>query len=76
MFAKDLTDYQAYVKEQIAQKKPVIQDILEELQKVVNEINPNYKVNLYGSYCTGLCLPWSDIDTVITCEGGKLMTTF
>ena len=35
---KDLTDYQAYVKEQIAQKKPVIQDILEELQKVVNEI--------------------------------------
>ena len=68
---KDLTDYQAYVKEQIAQKKPVIQDILEELQKVVNEINPNYKVNLYGSYCTGLCLPWSDIDTVITCEGGK-----
>ena len=68
---KDLTDYQAYVKEQIAQKRPVIQEILQELQSVVNEINPNYKVNLYGSYCTGLCLPWSDIDTVITCESGQ-----
>ena len=68
---KDLTDYQAYVKEQISQKRPVIQDILQKLQSVVNEINPNYKVNLYGSYCTGLCLPWSDIDTVITCESGQ-----
>ena len=68
---KDLTDYQAYVKEQISQKKPVIQDILQKLQSVVNEVNPNYKVNLYGSYCTGLCLPWSDIDTVITCESGQ-----
>ena len=68
---KDLTDYQEYVKEQISQKEPVIKDILQKLQSVVNEINPNYKVNLYGSYCTGLCLPWSDIDTVITCEGGQ-----
>ena len=30
----------------------------------------NFKVNLYGSYCTGLCLPWSDIDTVIINENG------
>ena len=65
---KDLIDYQAYVKDQISQKEPVIQEILNELQLVVNEINPSYKVNLYGSYCTGLCLPWSDIDTVLTCE--------
>jgi non-canonical poly(A) RNA polymerase PAPD5/7 len=68
---KDLTDYQEYVKEQISQKEPVIQEIIKELQSVVNEVSPNYKVNLYGSYCTGLCLPWSDIDTVITCESGQ-----
>jgi len=68
---KDLTDYQAYVKEQISQKRPVIEEILKELQEVVNEINVNYIVNLYGSYCTGLCLPWSDIDTVITCKNGQ-----
>jgi len=69
---KDLIDYQAYVKEQISIKEPVIKEILQELQSVVNEINSNYKVNLYGSYCTGLCLPWSDIDTVITCESGPI----
>ena len=67
---KDLTDYQAYVKEQIDQKSPSIKTILDELQSVVNEVSPKYKVNLYGSYSTGLCLPWSDIDTVITCENG------
>ena len=67
---KDLTDYQAYVKEQIDQKSPSIKTILDDLQSVVNEVSPKYKVNLYGSYSTGLCLPWSDIDTVITCENG------
>ena len=67
---KDLTDYQAYVKELIDQKSPSIKTILDELQSVVDEVNPKYKVNLYGSYSTGLCLPWSDIDTVITCENG------
>ena len=67
---QDLTDYQAYVKELISHKKPVINDILKNLQDAVNEVNPEYKVNLYGSYCTGLCLPWSDIDTVIINENG------
>ncbi len=68
---KDLKDYQEYINEKISYKKPVINDILKELQATVDEVNPNYKVNLYGSYCTGLCLPWSDIDTVITCESGQ-----
>ena len=63
---KDLTDYQIYIREQISYKKPIISEIINNLQNCVNEINSDYKVNLYGSYCTGLCLPWSDIDTVIT----------
>jgi non-canonical poly(A) RNA polymerase PAPD5/7 len=63
---KDLKDYQEYINEKISYKKPVINDILKELQLTVDEVNPNYKVNLYGSYCTGLCLPWSDIDIVIS----------
>ena len=67
---KDLTDYQLYIEEIISHKKPIITEILTELQNCVNEINPNYKVNLYGSYCTGLCLPWSDIDTVISYSQG------
>ena len=67
---KDLKDYQEYINEKISYKKPVINDILKELQSTVDEVNPNYKVNLYGSYCTGLCLPWSDIDTVISYSQG------
>ena len=67
---KDLTDYQEYIEEIISHKKPIIQDLLKELQNTVNEINPHYKVNLYGSYCTGLCLPWSDMDTVISFTPG------
>ena len=63
---KDLKDYQEYINEKMSYKKPVINDILKELQLTVDEVNPNYKVNLYGSYCTGLCLPWSDIDIVIS----------
>ena len=63
---KDLEDYQKYIEDEIANKKEKIDDIIDQLQKVVNEIDPSYKVNLYGSYSTGLCLPWSDIDTFIT----------
>ena len=68
---KDLEDYQKYIEDEIANKKEKIDDIIDQLQKVVNEIDPSYKVNLYGSYSTGLCLPWSDIDTVITSSDGS-----
>ena len=67
---KDLIDYQEYIEEIISHKKPIIQELLKELQNTVDEINTNYKVNLYGSYCTGLCLPWSDMDTVISFTPG------
>ena len=63
---KDLEDYQKYIESEIANKRHKINDILNQLQAIVNELDPNYVVNLYGSYSTGLCLPWSDIDTVIT----------
>ena len=59
---RDLLDYKAYVCDIIAQKRPIIDQLISSIQEVVDEINPDYKVNLYGSYTTGLCLPWSDID--------------
>lgn len=62
---KDLTDYQAYVREIISHKRPTIDEIINNIQQAVDEINSDYKVNLYGSYSTGLCLPWSDIDVVL-----------
>lgn len=62
---RDLLDYKAYVCDIIAQKRPIIDQLISSIQEVVDEINPDYKVNLYGSYTTGLCLPWSDIDVVL-----------
>ena len=73
---KDLEDYQIYIEDIISKKTEKIKDILNQLQSVVDEVNPDYKVNLYGSYSTGLCLPWSDIDTVITYKEGSYSDLF
>ena len=67
---KDLKDYQQYVREIISHKRPTIDGLIAQIQEAVNEINSDYKVNLYGSYSTGLCLPWSDIDVVLINEAG------
>lgn len=66
---KDLLDYQKYVDNIISQKRPILSELIQKIQDVVNEINKNYKVILYGSYSTGLCLPWSDMDVVIINTG-------
>ena len=73
---KDLEDYQKYIEDEIGRKKGKINGIIEQLQVIVNELDPNCKVNLYGSYSTGLCLPWSDIDTVITSDDGNYEGNF
>ena len=73
---KDLEDYQQYIQSEIEKKREKINDIITQLQSVVNEIDQNYTVHLYGSYSTGLCLPWSDIDTVIISNDGKYDTNF
>ncbi len=73
---KDLEDYQKYIEDEIGRKKGKINGIIQQLQVIVNELDPNCKVNLYGSYSTGLCLPWSDIDTVITSADGNYEGNF
>lgn len=66
---RDLTDYQQYVREIISHKRPTIEQLIANIQAVVDEVNPDYRVCLYGSYSTGLCLPWSDIDVVLCHQG-------
>ena len=73
---KDLEDYQKYIEDEIGRKKGKINGIIQQLQVIVNELDPNCKVNLYGSYSTGLCLPWNDIDTVITSDDGNYEGNF
>lgn len=74
---KDLIDYEKYIKEKIEKKRPIINKLIQNVQMTVNEITNDYIVNLYGSYGTGLCLPWSDIDIVLVCKGpNALIPTF
>ena len=66
---KDLEDYQQYIQSEIEKKREKINDIITQLQSVVNEIDQNYTVHLYGSYSTGLCLPWSDTNFLSKLNG-------
>lgn len=45
---------------------------VEHITKVVNSLWPQAKVEVFGSYRTGLCLPTSDIDMVILGEWDSL----
>ena len=74
---KDLLDYSVYIKDKIAKKRPIVDKLIHNVQITVNEITNDYTVNLYGSYGTGLCLPWSDLDIVLVCKGpNALVPTF
>ena len=62
---KDLLDYQNYILYHVSQKKPIIENIIEKIQNIINELDPNYIIKIYGSYANGICLPWSDLDLVL-----------
>jgi len=62
---KDLLDYQKYIQEQMELKIPIIDKLIFNVQSIVNDVLKNYEVRIYGSYATGLSLPWSDLDIVL-----------
>ena len=62
---KDLIDYQNYISHQVSKKKPIIEKIITKIQNLVNEIDPNYIVKIFGSYANGLCVTWSNLDLVL-----------
>jgi len=47
------------------EKKTTFDSLLESLKSAVIEAVPGADWDIYGSFSTGLCLPWSDIDIVI-----------
>ena len=57
-FEKKVLDHEA-------KRKPQFDDLVKIIEKSVKVTLPKSKVNLYGSYATGLSMPWSDIDMVI-----------
>ena len=63
----DLLDYTEYVHYKNSKLKNTISKIKQLLKESVqNCLGKNYDVKVYGSRETGLCLPWSDIDLVIS----------
>ena len=66
----DLIDFMTFVH----QKNEKLESTLHKLnnliqQSVKNCLGENYQLKMYGSRATKLCLPWSDIDYVISCNG-------
>ena len=62
---KDLLDYQYYIQEQMTKKKYIIEQLIANIQMSINERIDDIEVQIYGSYRTGLSLPWSDIDIIL-----------
>ena len=63
----DLIDYMQYVHNRNDNLSLTILKIKQLLKESVqNCLGKNYEVKIYGSRETGLCLPWSDIDAVIS----------
>ena len=64
---RDLIDYMYYVHNKNSKYSVTILKIKQLLKdSVQNCLGENYEVKIYGSRETGLCLPWSDIDAVIS----------
>lgn len=73
----DLLDFQKYVKEQIKEIKPKLNQLIELIQSSTNEaIGNEYEVKLYGSHATDLCLSWSDLDVVIIHKNNSPITSY
>ena len=63
--SKDIIDFHRYNQIQMTQKQPIIKNILPALQNLIDSLKYEYQIKIYGSYATGLCLPWSELDLVL-----------
>ena len=62
---KDLLDYQKYITYIINNKKKKIEEIIKEIRIIIEQINPNYELKIFGSYAYDLNLPWSDVNLIL-----------
>lgn len=72
---KDLKDYATYIKSLIKAKMPITEEIIKQIKTAIHIVLPDHTLDVYGSYATGLCLPWSDIDLVLTSSSEQQMQT-
>ena len=62
---KDILDFQLYVKANIKIKQKPINEIRSSLQEILESNGYDYTVYVFGSFATGLCLPWIDLDLIL-----------
>ena len=70
----DLMDFMAYVHKKNEKLQPILTKLNDLIQESVkNSLGQDYHLKMYGSRSTKLCLPWSDIDYVISYNNGKII---
>ena len=62
---RDILDFQQYVEANIRIKQKPINEIRSSLQEILELNGYEYDVYIFGSFETGLCLPWSDLDLML-----------
>ena len=62
---KDIIDFQKFTKSEIKKKQKPISHIRSSLQEILELSGFDYTINVFGSYATGLCLAWSDLDLIL-----------
>ena len=65
MLKKDIMDFHLYIKSNIKSKQKPINNIRSSLQEILELNEYEFTVYVFGSYATGLCLPWSDLDLIL-----------
>ena len=72
---KDIIDFQKYTKSEIKKRQKPISHIRSSLQERLELSGYDYTVNVFGSYATGLCLPWSDLDLILISKNQNMKNT-
>ena len=62
---KDILDFKDFTKLQIKQKQNIVKNIRNSLQQLFDDSGYEYLLYVFGSYATGLCLSWSDLDLIL-----------
>lgn len=62
---QDLKDFQKFTKEQMLKRQPIINNLVKLFQNIVDSTGFDYNVQVFGSYKTGLSLPWSELDLLL-----------
>jgi len=62
---EEILEFEKKIHEYNLENKDICEEIVQQIRSIVAAIFPDLTLQLYGSFATGLCMPFSDIDLVI-----------